>query len=58
MNLSLEGCGYALGNKFHYDFQLLFWGRNIYLGKFLYFLKTHFALRHKHKDNTTVALEK
>ncbi len=36
----------------------LFLERNIYLGKFLYFLKTRFALHHKHKDNTTVTLEK
>jgi hypothetical protein len=32
--------------------------RNIYLGRFLYFLKTHFALHHKHKYNTTITLEK
>jgi hypothetical protein len=32
--------------------------RNIYLGKFLYFLKMHFAFHHKREDNTRVALEK
>jgi hypothetical protein len=33
--------------------------KGIYIwGKNLYFLKTHFALHHKHKNNTTVALEK
>jgi hypothetical protein len=32
--------------------------RNIYLQNSLYFLKMHFAFHHKHKDNTTVALEK
>jgi hypothetical protein len=30
----------------------------MYLGNFSYFLKTHFALHHKLKDTTTVALEK
>jgi len=32
--------------------------KNIYLEKFLYFLKMHFAFHHKHKNNITVALEK
>ncbi len=31
--------------------------KNIYLEKFLCFLKMHFAFHHKHKNNITVALE-